>query len=128
MEIFDVFSMNRIENYPTAGEIILENVILKVSQTHFSKDFYPKGGGGIHFSRGGAMPPPPPCRERYVILHLWKIWQGTVPNDLDSRHPVLRSHSPWYSLQDSGYKEKLHNPVKVNLRPLQNYGTLSLKT
>ena len=22
-------------------------------------------------------------RERYVILHLWKIWQGTVPNDLD---------------------------------------------
>ena len=22
-------------------------------------------------------------RERYVILHLWKIWQGAVPNDLD---------------------------------------------
>ena len=21
--------------------------------------------------------------ERYVILHLWKIWQGAVPNDLD---------------------------------------------
>ena len=35
MEILDVFSMNGIEN-----------VILKVSQTHFSKDFYPKGGGG----------------------------------------------------------------------------------
>ena len=35
MEILDVFSMNGIEN-----------VILKVSQTHLSKDFYPKGGGG----------------------------------------------------------------------------------
>ena len=22
-------------------------------------------------------------RERYVILHLWKIWQGAVHNDLD---------------------------------------------
>ena len=22
-------------------------------------------------------------RERYVILHLWKIWQGAVTNDLD---------------------------------------------
>ena len=55
MEIFDVFSMNEIENYPAAGEFILENVILKVSQTHFPKDFYPKGGGGgIHFSRGGG--------------------------------------------------------------------------
>ena len=50
MEIFDVFSMHGIENYPAAGEFFLENVILKVSQTHFSKDFYPKGGGG-------AMPP-----------------------------------------------------------------------
>ena len=56
MGIFDVFSIHGIENYPAAGEIFLENVILKVSQTHFSKDFYPKGG--IHFSRG-AMPPPP---------------------------------------------------------------------
>ena len=66
MEIFDVFSVNGIENYPAAGEIFLENVILKVSQTHFPKDLYPKGGpmpplalprGGINFSRG-AMPPP----------------------------------------------------------------------
>ena len=46
MEIFDVFSMNGIENYPAAGEIFLENVILKVSQPHFPNDFYPKGGGG----------------------------------------------------------------------------------
>ena len=53
MEIFDVFSMNGIENSPAAGKKCLENVILKISQTHFSKDFYPKGGGGgIHFSRG----------------------------------------------------------------------------
>ena len=29
MEIFDVFSMNRIENYPAAGKHFLENVILK---------------------------------------------------------------------------------------------------
>ena len=43
MEIFDVFSTNGIENYPAAGEIFLENVILKVSDT-FSKDFQPKEG------------------------------------------------------------------------------------
>ena len=52
MEIFDVFSMNGIENYPAAGEIFLENVILKVSQTHFPKDLYPKGWPNA--------PPPPP--------------------------------------------------------------------
>ena len=46
MEIFDVFSINGIENYPSAGEFLFENFILKVSQTHSSKDFYPKGGGG----------------------------------------------------------------------------------
>ena len=67
MEIFDVFSMNGIENYDAAGEIFLENVILKVSQTHFSKDFYPKGGGpmpppwlsqgGHKFFKGGNAPP-----------------------------------------------------------------------
>ena len=72
MEIFDVFSMNGIENYPAAGEIFLENVILKVSQTHFPKDdFYTRGGGqcplpplglskgGHTFFKGGggAMPP-----------------------------------------------------------------------
>ena len=52
MDIFDVFSINGIVNYPATGEFFLENVILKVSQTHFFKDFYPKGG--IHFSRGGG--------------------------------------------------------------------------
>ena len=71
MEMFDVFGMNGIENYPAAGEIFLENVFLKVSQTHFPKDFYPKGGpmppwlcqgGGIHFSRGGGGNAPPPPR------------------------------------------------------------------
>ena len=44
--------MNGIENYPAADEICLENVIFKVSQTHFSKDFYPKYGHKI--SRGGG--------------------------------------------------------------------------
>ena len=52
MEIFDVFS---IENYPAAGEFFLENVILKVSLTHFFKDFYPKGG--VNLSRGECPPP-----------------------------------------------------------------------
>ena len=67
MEIFDVFSMNGIENYQAAGEFFLENVILKVSQTHFPKDFYPKGGqcpplayprggGGHTFFKGGQCP------------------------------------------------------------------------
>ena len=55
MEIFDVFSMNGIENYPAAGEIFLENVILKVSDT-FSKDFYPKEGPmpPLGFAKGGG--------------------------------------------------------------------------
>ena len=66
MEIFDVFSMNGIENYPAAGKNFLENVILKVSQTHFSKDFFPKvwprwghkfvKGGNAHAPlRGGGL-------------------------------------------------------------------------
>ena len=33
----------------------IENFILKVSQTHFSKDFYPKGGAYIF--QGGNAPP-----------------------------------------------------------------------
>ena len=57
MEIFDVFSMNGIENNPASGEIFLENVILKVSQTHFPRISIPRGGGGINFSRGGNAPP-----------------------------------------------------------------------
>ena len=59
MEIFDVFSINGIENYPAAGEIFLENVILKVSQTHFSKDFYPKGPWGAYIFQGGRGQCPP---------------------------------------------------------------------
>ena len=69
MEIFDVFSMNGIENNPASGEIFLENVILKVSQTHFPRISIPRGGGnsppwlsqggGQKFVKGGgAMPPP----------------------------------------------------------------------
>ena len=69
MEFFDVFRLSGIENYPAAGEFFLENVILKVSQTHFSKDFYPKGGPmpppplglakvGHKFFKGGNAPPP----------------------------------------------------------------------
>ena len=66
MEIFDVFSMNGIENNPASGEIFLENVFLKVSQTHFPMISIPRGGGnappwlsqggggGINFSRGGG--------------------------------------------------------------------------
>ena len=45
--------MNGIENYPAAGGNFLENVILKVSQTNFSKDLYSKKG--IIFSRGVAV-------------------------------------------------------------------------
>ena len=68
MEIFDVFSMNGIENNPASGEIFLENVILKVSQTHF-QGFLSQGGGanappppwlsqgGHKFFKGGQCPP-----------------------------------------------------------------------
>ena len=67
MEIFDVFSMNGIENNPASGDIFLENVILKVSQTHFSRISIPRGGpmpplglakGGHKFFKGGQCPPP----------------------------------------------------------------------
>ena len=57
MEIFDVFSMNGIENNPASGEIFLENVILKVSQTHFSRISIPRGGEADAppwLSQGGA--------------------------------------------------------------------------
>ena len=64
MEIFDVFSLNGIENYPAAGEFFLENVILKVSQTHFSKDFYPK-----------VRPMPPPLGRLLSTLILMQIKQ-----------------------------------------------------
>ena len=68
MEIFDVFSMNGIETNPASGEFFLENVILKVSQTHFSRISIPRGGqcpppplglakGGHTFSKGGQCPP-----------------------------------------------------------------------
>ena len=55
MEIFDVFSMNGIENYPAAGEFFLENVILKVSDT-LSQGFIFQGGANapLGFSKGGA--------------------------------------------------------------------------
>ena len=57
MDIFDVFSMNGIVNYPAAGEFFLENVILEVSQTHFYKDFYYKGGPmpPLGFAKGGHI-------------------------------------------------------------------------
>ena len=65
MEIFDVFSMNGIENNPASGEIFLENVILKVSQTHFPRISIPRRLGGAYIFQGGgggggggAMPPP----------------------------------------------------------------------
>ena len=54
MEIFDVFSMNGIENYPAGGENFLENVILKVSQTHFSRIYTPRRGH--KFFKGGNAP------------------------------------------------------------------------
>ena len=76
MEIFDVFSMNGIENNPASGDIFLENVILKVSQTHFSRiSICPplaKPRGGINFSRGGNAPPrggrEVPCCQILLLL------------------------------------------------------------
>ena len=67
MEIFDVFSMNGIENYPATGEFFLENVILKVSDK-LSQGFIFQGGanaspwlfqGGHKFFKGGGGNAPP---------------------------------------------------------------------
>ena len=56
MEIFDVLSMNGIENYPAAGEIVLENVILhKVSQTHFPRISTPVPQVGAKIFQEGAV-------------------------------------------------------------------------
>ena len=66
MEIFDVFSMNGIENYPAAGEILLENVILKVTQTvtdTLSQGFLSQGGGGAMPPLGGAVKYPALCAQ-----------------------------------------------------------------
>ena len=46
-------------NYPAAGEF-KKNVILKVSKTHFSKDF--QGGGA------NAPPPPPWLRQKGAYI------------------------------------------------------------
>ena len=58
MENFDVFRLNGVDNCPAAGEFFLEHVILKVSQTHFSKDFY---------SKGWPMPPLASPRVAYIF-------------------------------------------------------------
>ena len=67
MEIFDVFIMNGIENYPTAGEFFLENVILIRSHRHtFPRISIPRGAnapldsprGGHTFFKGGGQCPP----------------------------------------------------------------------
>ena len=54
MEICDVNSMNGIENYPAAGKFVLENVILKVSDTLF-QGFLPQVGH--KFFKGGCEVP-----------------------------------------------------------------------
>ena len=56
MEIFDVFSMNGIENNPASGEIFLENVFLR-SHRHIFQRFLSQGGHKFIFQGGGAMPP-----------------------------------------------------------------------
>ena len=54
MEIFDVFSINGIENYPAAGEFKKKMLFLRSHKHTFPRISTPRGG--IHFSRG-AMPP-----------------------------------------------------------------------
>ena len=67
MDIFDVFSMNGIVNYPAAGEFFLENVILKVSQTLF-QGFLSQGGAYI-FQGGGGNAPPRGGAVKYPALY-----------------------------------------------------------
>ena len=89
MEIFDVFSMNGIENYPAAGEIFLENVILKVSQTHFPKDLYPKGYKSLHMLKTLHRPN---SRLQYCTTHFNKINGGS--KELSMKCPLDHSYSP----------------------------------
>ena len=70
-------------------------------------------------------------RERYVLLHMWKIWKGVVPNDLDIQFydhvrlgtrckiPVLVRNST--SLSRSIYDHSFASTV-------QNCGMRSLET
>ena len=56
MEIFDVFSMNGIENYPATGE--LKKMLFLRSHRHtFPRISTPRGAGGINCSRGAVKYP-----------------------------------------------------------------------
>ena len=52
MEIFDVFSMNGIKNYPAAGE--KKKNILKTHRHTFPRISTPRGGGHRFFKGGNA--------------------------------------------------------------------------
>ena len=58
MEIFDVFSMNEIENYPAAGKKKKENVILTDT---LSQGFLSQRGANapLGFAKGGGEVMPP---------------------------------------------------------------------
>ena len=55
MEIFDVFSMNGIENYPAAGEFKKKMLFLRSHSHTFPRISTPIRG--LNFSRGGCEVP-----------------------------------------------------------------------
>ena len=74
MEIFDVFSMNGIENYPAAGDFFLENfILLKSHKTHFS----PRRGH--HFSRGAVKYPVHPSVDNTAVQAIYTQYTSHFP-------------------------------------------------
>ena len=64
-------------------------------------------------------------RERYDILHLWKIWQGAVPNDLDIQFYDHTRLSTRFKIPQPCQGQSTTSPLPF---VVQSYGTLSLKT
>ena len=67
-------------------------------------------------------------RERYVILYLWKIWQGAVPNDLDIQFydhtrlgtrckiPAIKRNSTTLSRSIAVHGPKLWKAIPKNIK------------
>ena len=96
MDIFDVFSMNGIVNYPAAGEFFLENVILKFSQTLFQgflsqggAYIFQEAGGGGGGGGGGQCPPRGGCEVPCTLYSIitWKFFTRSLDGSDGKSNP-----------------------------------------
>ena len=78
---------SRLEYYCLVWNPSLMQDIKRLESTQRAFTRYISGFQGLLYwdrlKKLGLMPGAPFFRERYVILHMWKIWQDAVPIDLD---------------------------------------------